>query len=113
MNVLKQAFKWAKENHSESPTAHQCAFANSVQYLCTGWSGGYGGPSVREHACSHSLVGNLPMPGNWEFDAACKFAEPICFGPITQLHFECYRTEHCFDDAPEDLLALQCFRQGA
>lgn len=113
MEFLEQALAWAKEKHSEAPAAHQCAFANSVQYLCTGWSGGYGGPSVREHACSHALAGNPLMPGNWSFQAACKIAEPICFGSITRLHFDCYRMENCFDDAPEDLLALQTFRQGA
>lgn len=134
-NILEKALAWAKEKHSEALAAHQCAFANSVQYLCTGWSGGYGGPSVREHACSHALAGttgktagvqttdvsltmlfpdgSLPMPGSWSFEAACKFAEPICFGCITRLHFDCYRTEQCFDDAPEDLLALQIFCQGA
>jgi hypothetical protein len=109
-NILGKALAWAKEKHSEAPVAHQCAFANSVQYLCTGWSGG---PSIREHACSHALADSLSMPGDWGFEAACKFAEPICFGPITRLHFDCYRIEHCFDDAPEDLLALQNFRQGA
>lgn len=111
-NILKQALVWAKENHSEAPVSHQCAFANSVQYLCTGWSGGYGGPSIREHSCSHALAGNPLMPGDWSFEAACKFCELICFGPVTRLHFDCYRTENCFDDAPEDLLALQTFRQG-
>jgi len=132
-NILEQALEWAKKHHPNAPMAHQCAFANSVQYFCTGWSGGYGGPSVREHACSHALVGangktagvqtnvggltmlfpdgSLPTPGNWGFEAACKFAEPICLGTITRLHFDCYRTENCFDDAPEDLLALQTFRQ--
>jgi hypothetical protein len=53
------------------------------------------------------------MPGDWEFEAACKFVEPICFGLIARLHFDCWRSENCFDDAPEDLLALRNFRQRA
>lgn len=135
MDVLEQAMKWAKEKHPSAPVQHQAAFANSVQYLVTGMSGGYGGPSVREHAVSHAAIGqngrtvgvptnmggltmmlpdgSLPHAGQWNFDKACKFAEPICFGPITRLHFGCYRTEHCFDDAEEDLKALHNFRQGA
>jgi hypothetical protein len=113
VEILEKALAWAKERHPDAPVQHQCAFANSVQYLCTGWSGGYGGPSVREHACSHALVGNSPMPGDWEFEAACKFVEPICFGLIARLHFDCWRSENCFDDAPEDLLALRNFRQRA
>ena len=127
--------QWAKEKHPSAPVHHQAAFANPVQYLVTGMSGGYGGPSVREHAVSHAMIGqngktvgvstnmggltmmfpdgSLPMPGEWSFENACKFTEPICFGPITRLHFDCYRTEQCFSDCEEDLEALRNFRQGA
>ena len=132
MDILEKALEWAKEHHSDAPIQQQAALANSVHYLCTGWSGGYGGPSVREHAVSHALAGvnvgvqtniggltmlipdgTFPPAGKWDFGSACKFAEPICFGPITRLHFDCYRIEHCFDDSKEDLEALHNFRQKA
>lgn len=131
-DVLERAMQWAKEKHPSALVHHQAAFANSVQYLVTGMSGGYGGPSVREHAVSHAANGangktvgvmggltmmfpdgSLPHAGQWRFDKACEFADPICFGPITRLHFDCYRTEHCFDDSEEDLKALHNFRQRA
>lgn len=129
---LEKALEWAKINYPSAPAQQWAAFANSVSYLCSGFSGGYGGPSVREHAVSHALAGqngktlgietnlgglavlfpdgSLPRAGSWKFDTACQFAASICFGPIERLHFECYRTEHCFDDSPEDLAALRSFR---
>jgi hypothetical protein len=134
MNILKQAREWAIANHPNAPTEQHAAFANSVSYLMSGESCGDGsGPSAREHAVSHSLAGpnggktsiggwgltillpdgSLPPAGTWALEEALKFAEPICFGPITRLHFECYRTEKCFDDAPEDLQALRTFREEA
>lgn len=131
MEVLEKALKWANENYSNAPNQNHCAFANSVQYLVTGWSGGYGGPSAREHAVSYASAGvnaknmalptgltvlfpdgTLPAPGEWKFDQACKFAAPLCFGQITELHFKMWRQENCFDDSEEDIKALKFFRVG-
>src|SRR5690606_26976322 len=60
-NVLvEQAREHAEREHPEASAQHRAAFANSVAYLVTGWSGGYGGPSVREHAVSHAAAGIKP-----------------------------------------------------
>lgn len=132
MDYYQKCLSWARvwgegEASGSSPQKH-AAFANAVAYLCTGWSGGYGGPSVREHAVSWSLSGaggrqevaktnlgplvvqypdgTLPQAGEWEFEAACQFAAPIVFGPLTDLHRQVWSAEHHFDDDPEDLKAL-------
>lgn len=122
---LEAALAHGKSLHPAAPTHHHAAFANSVAYLMTGASGGYGGPSCREHSVSWALAGNkgqheqvetnigaltvqypdgsLPRAGEWEFEKALAFAQPLCYGAITQLHMNCYKHEHCFDDAPEDI----------
>ena len=63
--VLSKALAWAKRNYSQASAAHRAAFANSVSYLVTGFSGGYGGPSLREHLLSWSLgeVGSVSVGG--------------------------------------------------
>ena len=128
--ILDRAMEWAKQNRSDSSQAHKAAFANSVAYLVTGWSGGFGGPSVREHAVTRAVMlqgrgkegpkfdsnfGVLQTyqpdpeffrPGKWTFESAVKFAEPICFGLITELHRSCWKSEHCFDDDPQDIVEL-------
>lgn len=148
MDILEKALAWAKEHHPDAPTEHSCAFANAVQEKCTGMSGGYGGPSAREMACSYAKGrtlgveggltllflgiedgrtlgieggltiltilfpdGTLPMPGEWSFEQACKFCEPLCFGAITNLHFQCWRTMPTFNNSVEDLQTLSSFRQ--
>ncbi len=42
-NILESALAWGKNKHPESNQYRHCAFANSVAYLVTGFSGGYGG----------------------------------------------------------------------
>lgn len=126
MDILKKALEWAKEHHPDAPIEHQCAFANAVLEKVTGMSGGYAGPSAREMACSYAngrtlgieggltLLfpdGSIPMPGEWSFEQACSFCEPLCFGAITNLHFNCWRTMPTFNNTVEDLQALSSFRQ--
>jgi len=98
------------EKEKPGASAHKkAAFANGVAYLTTGWSGGYGGPSVREHAVN-SVVSRLGIPGEIEFDAAVKELikdDGVVFGPITDLHRDIYENDHCFDDDPEDLRILR------
>jgi hypothetical protein len=131
--VLESAKEWGEQKYSQDSIAHHCAFANSVAYLVTGWSGGYGGPSLREHTVSHALAGagsnvplqtnvgkltiqhpdgKLPRAGHWSYSKALAFAEPIAYGPITRQHFTVWRMEeHCFDDDPKDLEAVATFRE--
>jgi len=60
-DVLERAMAWASENHPNASSQKKAAFANSVAYAVTGASGGYGGPSVREHAACrivHQAIGD-------------------------------------------------------
>lgn len=124
--ILETALIDGQQRHPNAPAQYHAAFANSVAYLVTGASGGYGGPSCREHAVSHSAllqgggkattVGDMNafvpgpdtvMPGKWSYESAIAFAEPLCFGKLQDIHFQCYRSENCFDDAPSDVEALK------
>lgn len=123
-NLLSKAMAWAKENKADSSMAHKCAFANSVQYLVSGWSGGYGGPSLREHLVSWALSGpngrnegmiqfpdgSLPSAGEWEYEKAIAFCAPLCFEPAEKYReklLQIMEVEHHFDDDPVDLKALR------
>ncbi|AOX04729.1 hypothetical protein BJP34_35715 (plasmid) [Moorena producens PAL-8-15-08-1] len=126
--ILKKALDWGQENHPESNLYRHAAFANSVAYLVTGGSGGYGGPSIREHCVSHALAGDgfnvptdtnigvmtvqfpdgrLPRGGEWSFQKACEFAEPICYGILPAIAVKVYQTEYCSNDDPEDLKEIE------
>lgn len=132
--VLGASLEHGKNLHPSAAIQHHAAFANSVAYLVTGASGGYGGPSCREHAVSWALSGtggkqeqvetnlgiltvqypdgSLPSAGQWEFEKALKFAEPLCYGELKEIHYRCYKSEHCFDDAPEDIETLKKSLEG-
>lgn len=125
--ILKEALEWAKHNRPNSSLQNKAAFANSVSYFITGFSGGFGGPSIREHLCSWSLgtvtsvsiegetmmaivPSDLPMPGNWELNDAIVHCDQICFGPIDQYRnqmIQIMEREPCFDNDPSDLEALR------
>ena len=132
MDYLKAAMAWAKEHYSGASMQHKCAFANSVDYFMTGASGGYGGPSLREHLCSWSLAGDsgsvgavdvggqamsaiyrdnsLPIAGEWKFDAASVHCAKLCFSPASEHRLKLIQIqerEHCHDDDPIDLEALR------
>jgi hypothetical protein len=132
MDPLEKAMEWARLNHLAASNQHKAAFANSVSYLVTGGSGGYGGPSLREHLVSWSLAGasasvetiaiageamtllipdgSVQKPGQWSFDAAIAFCDPLCFNPAIKykkLLIQISEREHCFDDDLEDLKSLR------
>jgi hypothetical protein len=106
-DVLKRAMDIAIAQRPTASPQKRAAFANSVVYLVTGMSGGYGGPSVREHAASH-LYGDRVE--RCSFEEACKLLladdGPI-FGPLTALHQQCWEDEECFDDDPTDVRVLK------
>jgi len=125
MNELQEAMAWANANYPDASIQHKAAFANSVSYLVTGFSEGYGGPSLREHLVSWNLgevgsssLGGIamttvrptkPLPGEWGFDEAVKFAAPLCFDPperYLNLLTQIQEREYCFDDDPEDLRVI-------
>lgn len=132
MDYLKSAMDWAIEHHPDSSLYHRCAFANSVAYLVTGFSGGYGRPSLREHLCSWSLAGpngfvnaievsgeamsaiypdgSIPRAGRWSFEAALEHCAKLCFSPAADYRsqlLQILEREHCFDDDPIDLEELR------
>lgn len=94
-NILEKAFNLGKERHPNAPAEHHGAFANSVAYLVTGFSGGYGGPSMREHYACRQGIG-----GQCSFDGAVTIVEPICYRPLTLEIAKMAVEEHCYDDAP-------------
>ena len=98
-DALTQAMTLGRAKHPDAPAAHHAAFANSVAYAVTGWSGGYGGPSMREH-WSSQLIHQAATPGAVGFDDAVKVCEDACYGPLTTEIASMLPDEHCFDDAP-------------
>jgi len=117
------ALAWASQHYPGASPQHRAAFANSVIYLTTGLSGGYGGPSLREHLVAWSLgqvvaasvagiaiavvlPSRLPEPGEWELDAALRHAAPLVFGPPEQFAeqlWQIWELEQSFDNDPRDL----------
>ena len=109
--ILKKAYEIGKTNHPDAPNSYHCAFANSVACFVTGASGGYGGPSVREHT-TERLGGAIKNMGEWTFDEAVTFCDSICYGEITETHWRIWRENPslCFDDTEEDLEVLRRFQ---
>ena len=103
--VLERAMGYARDHYPQASPQHRAAFANSVAYLCTGTSGGYGGPSVREHAATRAYAHRMPMS---EAEAIYELADPdgVIFGPIGDVHRACWRDEHCHSDDPADVAEL-------
>lgn len=53
---LSYARMFAEGRHPEASIQKIAAFSGAVVYLMTGASGGYGGPSVREHAVNYAAI---------------------------------------------------------
>lgn len=109
VSVFETAGRIIEQRRPEASPQKKAAFANSVAYLVTGWSGGreeYHGPSVRELAVVH----RYGPGGRHNFEEACdlllKDDGPI-FGPITNLHRKCWMEEFHDDDDPQDIVELK------
>ena len=104
--VLEAAKAWIDEKRPQASNHHRCAFANSVQSMATGCVGGYNGPSAREQAALRQYAESV---GKTKFEDALALLNsddgPI-FGPITDLHRQCWKEEFCFDDDPVDVAEL-------
>ncbi|MFC7344921.1 hypothetical protein [Saccharopolyspora griseoalba] len=102
--VQDEAMRYARTHFPHASQQHRAAFANAVCAAVTGCSGGWGGPSVREHAAARTLSGQ-----RLTFDDAVDLLGdpdgPI-FGPLTELHWACWATEYCHDDDPDDRATL-------
>ena len=110
--ILKNAHELGRKRHKDAPPEHHDAFANAVACLVTGMSGGYGGPSMREHAVSYVAIEAGRRDGTFSYDEAVKFAEPYCYGPMTHEIARMLEDEHCFDDSAEDLEQARRLLQG-
>ena len=107
--ILQRARQLVEERRPDASPQKKAAFANSVAYLVTGWAGGFGGPSVREHAASRQYGQKGPLKGLWLFEEACNLLlseDGPVFGPLTSFHRQCWAEEHCFDDDPQDAADL-------
>jgi len=107
-DILDNALNYAKQHYPQAAPQQWAAFANSVYYLMTGWSGGYGGPSLREHIINHLYSVSSGNYLTWD-NAVSKCAD-ICFAPPEQLkdYFKQMRDLDLphFDDLAADLEAL-------
>ncbi|WP_242895244.1 hypothetical protein [Actinomadura litoris] len=101
---LDVALALAQERHPDAAAEQWAAFANSVAYAVHGISGGFGGPSTREHVACAPYVGR--RVGFAEATQALLDPDGPIFGPITDAHRAALRSEFCFDDAPPDRRAL-------
>lgn len=102
--LIDRALRLARERYPQGHPARHAAFANSVAYLVTGTSGGYGGPSVRELA-----VGWLYAGGSLSFNQAVELLiapDGLIFGPIGEIHRRVWAEDRSFDDDPQDVAEL-------
>ena len=106
-NILQEAWRIGTEHHHDAPAEHHSAFANSVAYAVTGWSGGYGGPSMREHWASRVVARRFGGSGHCSFNEAVAALDECCYGPLTLEHALMLECEHCFDDAPGEVEAAR------
>lgn len=102
--VAARAMSWANANYPESSIERRAAFANGVALLVTGESGGYGGPSIREHAIARQKKDRAL----WDEISAIALAAPIAFGLLdVDLARTIAASSPCRDDDPADLEQLE------
>ena len=105
---LERALVLARERYPEADPARHAAFANSVAYAVHGLSGGYGGPSTREHVACGWMGERRP----WTYDkATAELLKPegLIFGPVQDSHRDWWQNygNICFDEDPADIPALE------
>ena len=112
MDILQAARAWGEREYPQASTYKHAAFANSVQYAIQRASGGYGGPSVREHAVTKAL--NDAGQSFTDFEVVCRFVSPVVYGPLTDLHRQVWEDQQviCFDNDPEDERQLRLYRSN-
>jgi len=100
--VLEAAKAWIYQQRPEASAEKRNAFASVVMSMVTGWVTGTS--SVRALAADR-LYGE----GGYSFEEALAILNrddgPI-FGPLTELHRQCWEEEFCFDDDPVDVAEL-------
>lgn len=130
-SIYQRASSLGKQKFPDASWQKHHAFANSVCYLVLGSSKLGPGPSVREHAVTYAVMISLKarkgeffnpdkgksriwyppegakLFGAYSFEQAVTIAEPVVYGKLIQIHFDCWKDEFCYDDDPEDLLILR------
>lgn len=104
---LDRGYERGRKNHPEAPKEHHCCYANSVAYAMTGRSGGYGGPSMREHLASRIISKKFGGTRQCTLEQALEALDECCYGPLTVEHATMLRDEECFDDAPGEIEAAE------
>jgi len=104
--LLQQARALIEERKPDASAHRKAAFANSVASVVTGVSGGFGGPSVREHIADQ-LLGRRGLSFDQAVEELLK-EDGLIFGPLRQEHFDFWSEQGdiCFDDDPMDLAVL-------
>ena len=105
--LLQRARECVEERKPSASIYKKAAFANAVAELVTGVSGGYGGPSVRQHVAVLSLGGR-----GLTFDEAVEEllrGDGLIFGPLREEHFAFWyeQADICFDDDPFEVAVLE------
>ena len=102
--ILKKSFSYGEEHHPDAPVQHHTGFANSVAYAVTGLTGGYGGPTMREHLASQLVISKYGLGnGRCTFEEAVELLEECCYGKITMAHASILECEYCYGDAPGEI----------
>ena len=107
-DTLEHALQVAQQQYPHATRVQHAAFANSVSYLVSGASGGYGGPSLREHLVSHTSAHQGRLAGTYTFDEACAFAAPLVFHTLTDEQIQICRQylDISFDNTSADEAAV-------
>lgn len=101
MNILDTTRTWGEQHYPNASQYKHAAFANSTWYALEHVSGGFGGPSIREHVAAKMIDDSRKT---FTLEQACLFVAPIVYGPLTDMHRQMWRDfgEICFDNDPED-----------
>lgn len=105
LEVGDAAMRYARRHFPHASNPRRAAFANAVCRAVTGCDGGWGGPSVREHAATRTLH-RSPRLTYAEAVERLGDLNGVIFGPITDIHHACWAQEHCFNDDEQDVADL-------
>lgn len=107
---MQAARQWGEQNYPNASTLKHAAFANSVAYAAYRMSGGFGGPSIREHAASKAINDSGIDWQDKPEQEIYAFVAPIIYGPLTDLHREIWDDKRLqdisFDNDPADVAEL-------
>jgi hypothetical protein len=105
-DLLTRARQIVESHMPDTSLERKAAFANTAAGVVTGVSGGFGGPSVREHIATAALTGR-----GLSFEEVLELLlneDGFIFGPLGEEHFIFWARRHaiCFDDDPRDVALL-------